>query len=74
MLFMMVFPFLVRGILAAGLALAVSSFAEAFTLWAVFHHTLFFAFHLLVLHHLFAGSIFFAFNAHLIALRLLGLG
>lgn len=74
MFFMMALPFLVRGILAAGLALAVLSFAIALTFRAVFHHTLFFAFHLLVLHHLFTGSIFFAFNAHLIALRLLGLG
>jgi hypothetical protein len=64
----------VRGILAAGLALAVASFAKTLTFRAIFHHTVFLTLHLLVLHHLLLGAIPFAFNTHLIALRLLGLG
>jgi len=74
MLFMMVLPFLVRGILAAGLALAVFSFAVGHTFRAVFLHTVFLALHLFVLHHLLLGAVLFAFDTHLIALRLLGLG
>ena len=72
MFFMMALPFLVRGILA-GFALAVASFAVALTFRAIFRHTLFLALHLLVLHHLLLRTILFAFNTHLIALRLLGL-
>ena len=72
MFFIMALPFLVRGILA-GFTFAVASFAETLTLGAIFHCTLFLAFHLLVLHHLLLGAVLFAFNTHLIALRLLGL-
>jgi len=68
----MAFPFLVSGILA-GFALAVASFAKALTFRAIFHCTLFLALHLLVLHHLLLRTVLFAFNTHLIALRLLGL-
>ena len=56
-------PFLVRGILAA-LTLAVTSLAEALTLWAVFRHTILFAFAFFVLKHLLLAGVFFAFNAH----------
>lgn len=72
MFFIMALPFLVRGILA-GFTFAVFSLAVGHAFRAIFLHTVFLAFHLLVLHHLLLGAILFAFNTHLIALRLLGL-
>jgi len=73
MFFIISFPFLVNGILAA-FTLAVPSFAKALTFGAVFRHAILFAFAFFVLKHLLLGAVLFAFNTHLIALRLLGLG